>query len=190
MSYHRFTNLHELLHGDLSRKVNKGVISKDFENKSCNCNTSSTSSGMCTYKGMCRQYCVVYKVMCKFCNAICIRNTQQSLKKKMEGHFLDVQKLITEGMILDSFTKHFAQHFDSEPSWKKLCDNMKSEILSKLNPIGVMKTFGSRNCSLCMNECLTIRKWIRKKQKKLINSCSEIYGACQHKTSFHRFTQH
>ena len=145
---------------------------------------------MCMYDGKCRQYCIVYKVTCKFCNTIYIRNTQQSFKQQMNGYFNNVCKLVSNGTILDSFAKHFAQHFNSAPMCKTLCDNMQLEILSQLNPIGAMKTFGSRNCSLCMNKHLTIVKWMPKNPKLVINSCSKIYRACWHNSKFHRFIWH
>ena len=190
MSYHCFMNLRELLHGDLSKKINTGIKSKDFENKPCNCSTNSTSEGTCMYNGMCRQYCIMYKVTCKLCNAVYIGNTQQSFKEQINGHFSDVQNLIMNGTVSDSFAKHFAKHFDSKPSCKTLHDNMEFKIVSKLNPIGVMKTFTLRNCSLCMNECLTILKWMWKKPKLMINTCFKIYGACRHRMKFHRFVWH
>ena len=54
-----------------------------------------------------------------------------------------------------------------------------------------MKTFGKLNCTLCMNERLEIlkAKGMDKflKNKKMINSSNEIYGACRHKPKFHRY---
>ena len=54
-----------------------------------------------------------------------------------------------------------------------------------------MKSFGQLNCNLCMKERTTILK-VAKEEKLLgrsilINSKSEIYGACRHKTKFHRY---
>ena len=41
-----------------------------------------------------------------------------------------------------------------------------------------------------MKERLEILKFSdkNKNQNKLINTCGEIYGACRHKTRFHRYT--
>ena len=54
-----------------------------------------------------------------------------------------------------------------------------------------MKTFGKLNCTLCMNERMELikAKNLEKmmKNKKMINSCTEIYGACRHKPKFHRY---
>ena len=38
-----------------------------------------------------------------------------------------------------------------------------------------------------MEERLTILKKLRDKRVTIINKNSEIYGACRHKTTFHRF---
>jgi hypothetical protein len=38
-----------------------------------------------------------------------------------------------------------------------------------------------------MQERIKILHTIHKEEWKIINHCNEIYGACQHKTRFHRF---
>ena len=40
-----------------------------------------------------------------------------------------------------------------------------------------------------MKERLEILKQSRKNPDKLLNSNSELYGACRHKTKFHRYTR-
>ena len=50
-----------------------------------------------------------------------------------------------------------------------------------------MKTFMKPNCNLCMQERLTILKILRNKRVIVINKNSEIYWACRHKMTFHRF---
>ena len=37
MSYHRFNNLSELLNGDLTAKIGRGIFSKDLMDRECNC---------------------------------------------------------------------------------------------------------------------------------------------------------
>ena len=37
MSYHRFNNLAELLNGDLTAKIGRGIFSKDLMDRECNC---------------------------------------------------------------------------------------------------------------------------------------------------------
>ena len=67
----------------------------------------------------------------------------------------------------------------------------KVSILWQGNPISSMKTFGKLNCNLCMMERLEIIKAARNDklndEGKLINSSNEFYGACRHRTKFHRY---
>ena len=190
MSYHRFQNLGELLQGDLTCKLREGIYSKDFQDRECNCNEGSKVDGLCAYNGQCRKSCVVYKVTCRICDAVYIGNTQQTLKSRMNAHFNDVQKLVQDGKLSDTFACHFAQHFSQKPSPQQQRNIMKFEVLSSVNPIGAMKTFGKPECTLCMKERLTILNFKRKRSILVMNACSEIYGTCCHKTRFHRFARH
>ena len=65
------------------------------------------------------------------------------------------------------------------------------DILWKGNPINHMKKFGTVNCGLCMKERLAILSAMRDDRlnntKLLINASGELYGACRHRTRFHRF---
>ena len=63
------------------------------------------------------------------------------------------------------------------------------EVIWQGNPINASKTFGTRGCILCTREKIAIIKAGRKEPEKLINSCSEIYGACRHKPKFHRYKE-
>ena len=187
MSYHRFTNLREIFAGDLTSKLRRGIGSADFLCRPCNCCSSAHIDGKCPYNGICRRKCAVYKVQCKLCTAIYIGNTQQTVKTRMTQHFGDVRRLISEGKKSDTFAAHFAQHFDDAPSPAELREIMDFSIVAEVNPIGAVKTFGKMCCSLCMEERLTIVKASKKKGVELVNRCSEIYGACRHRTRFHRF---
>ena len=64
---------------------------------------------------------------------------------------------------------------------------MKFKVIKQLNPIGAMKKFTKPNCNLCMQERLTILKKLCDKRVTVMNKNLEIYGACRHKTTFHRF---
>ena len=61
------------------------------------------------------------------------------------------------------------------------------KIIWRGNIISCMKSFGKRNCKLCMKERMAILEMIEKNPKKLINSRSELYGGCRHNTAFHRY---
>ena len=52
--------------------------------------------------------------------------------------------------------------------------------------IGAMKTSTKPNFNLCIQERLTILKKLRDKLVTVMNKNPEIYGACRHKTNFHR----
>ena len=65
---------------------------------------------------------------------------------------------------------------------------MNFSILWQGNPISVQKSFGTKNCTLCMKERTTILKCMYEKPHLLINNNSEIYGSCRHKPKFHRFS--
>ena len=66
---------------------------------------------------------------------------------------------------------------------------LEVEILWQGKPISCMKSFGKNTCSLCMRERCCILDACNENQKKLINSKSEIFGACRHKTKFHRLAR-
>ena len=64
---------------------------------------------------------------------------------------------------------------------------MTFKVVKQINSIGAMKNFMKPNCNLCMEECLTILKKLRDKRVTVVNKNLEIYGVCQHKTTFHQF---
>ena len=114
----------------------------------------------------------------------------------MNDHFAETRNQINKGLVSDSFAKHFASHFktvskNSQISSGDIRKITKVSILWQGNPISSMKTFGKINCNLCMMERMEILK--AKKldelngEHKLINSSKELYGACRHKTKFHRY---
>jgi len=91
----------------------------------------------------------------------------------------------------DSFADHMANHFEERGLTAATCQMTKEMVKMKLlwqgNIISCMKSFGKRNCKLCMKERLAILRKSQKNPKKMINAKSEIYGGCRHKTKFHRF---
>jgi hypothetical protein len=191
MSYHRFPNMRELLQGDLSKKLTEGVESLDFKVRDCNCR-GGRGPGKCQYGGVCRMPIVIYKITCTLTNKIYIGNTQQHFKMRMKGHFQDVKKLMEKGVHSDSYARHFAGIWPkgaAAPSPGMQRDMIKCDILWQGNPISVVKTFGKPTCALCNRERMEIIKLSRSIPEKMINSCSEIHGACRHKPKFHRFNE-
>ena len=86
------------------------------------------------------------------------------LKKRMDGHLSDLQRLLKNGQKSDSFAAHFVQNFNSTTSRTELRKCMTFKVLKQINSIGAMKKFTKPNCNLCMQEHLTIPKMIRDKQ--------------------------
>ena len=187
MSYHRFINLRELFQADLSTKLTANVESKDFQTLKCNCRPGQ--SGGCSYDNICRKPIIVYQVKCKYTGKQYIGNTQQFFKNRMSQHFNEVRRLRKKGEASDSYAKHFAEILQNfkNPSPEIQRNGIESKVLWQGNPISAVKTFGSPICVLCNKERLAILKQSREKPNLLINSCSEIYGACRHKPRFHRY---
>ena len=117
MSYHRFTNLRELLQGNLTTKLNKDVTSLDFQPLECNCRPGKGDKG-CGYNNICRNRMIVYENTCLNTGKQYIGQTQQHFKKRMEGHFQDTQKLLCKQIKSDSCAKHFAHQLQN---FKHLC---------------------------------------------------------------------
>ena len=187
MPYHRYNNLAELLNRDLAEKNRLGIFSKDLLDRECNCSLPSKVNGKCVYEGKWQSKCIIYEVKGSTCEASYIGNTQQTFKKRMDGHFSNLQRLLKNGQKSDSFATHFVQHFNSTTSRTELRKCMTFKVIKQLNPIGAMKIFTKPNSNLCMQERLTILKMIRDKSVTVMNNNLEAYVACRHKTCFHRF---
>jgi hypothetical protein len=185
MSYHRFSNLREILQGDLTAKLLKGIESRDFMPEPCNCKKES----LCRYLGKCRESIVVYQATCLSTGKAYIGNTQQHVKTRMQQHTADTKKLFTSEKKSDSFAEHFAAQIPKDTKTPDISKhiNFKVEILWKGNPLSCVKTFGTRGCRLCEKERLEILRLVKQQPTKAINKNSEIYGACRHKPKFHKF---
>ena len=133
MSYHIFYNLAELLNGYLAAKIGQGIISKYFMDGKCNCSLPSKVNRKCTYKGKYQSRCNIYEVTCFMCDAIYIINTRQTFKKRMDGHLSDLQCLLKNGQISDSFAAHFVHHFNNTTPRTYLRKCMTFKIIKKLN---------------------------------------------------------
>ena len=87
---------------------------------------------------------------------IYIGNTQQTFKKRMDGHFSDVLRLLNNGQKSDSFAAHFEQHVESTTSRTDLRKCMTFKVVKQLNPIGAMKTFTKPTCNLSLSRYFLI----------------------------------
>ena len=81
------------------------------------------------------------------CDDIYIGNNQQIFRKRMDGHFSDVLRLIKNRKKYDSFAAHFEQQFNSTMSRTDLRKYMTFKVVKQINPIGAMKTFTKPNCN-------------------------------------------
>ena len=79
-----------------------------------------------------------------------IQNTQQKFKKRMNGHFYDILRLLTNTPKYGSFAAHFEQHFKYTTSRTDLHKFKKFKVVKEINPIGAIKVFTKPNCKLCM----------------------------------------
>ena len=92
------------------------------------------------------------------CDAIYIGNTQQTFKKRMDGHSFDLQCLLKNGQNSDSFAAHFVHHFNITMSRTDVRKYMTFKVVMHLKPIGAIETFTKPDCNLCLQELFTITK--------------------------------
>ena len=85
-------------------------------------------------------------------DAIYIGNTQQTFKKRMDGHFSDLLRLLKNGQKSDSFAVYSKQHFNTTTSFIDLRKYMVFRVVNQINPISAMKTFTKPNFNICMEE--------------------------------------
>ena len=96
MYYHRLNNLDELLNVDLTAKIGRGIIYRYLMDRECNCSiplrsTASGSTEVNAGKNL------IYEVKLSMYEAIYIGSNQQTLKKRMDGHFSDILHLLKSG---------------------------------------------------------------------------------------------
>ncbi len=95
MANSRFTNLGELLEGDLQKKVMAGIFDEEMVDERCNCNVlSKRMDGSCLYGGNCRKKLTIYGLKDKNTNRTYYGKTVQHLKFRTKQHFGDTWKII------------------------------------------------------------------------------------------------
>ena len=114
-------------------------------------------------------------------------NNQQTLKQIMDGNLSDIIRLLSNRQKSDSFAAHSEQHFNTTMYRTYLRKYMMFKLVKQLNLIGAMNTLAKPNCNLCMQERLETLKTLCDKRVTVMNTNSDIYGACRHKTTFHQF---
>ena len=172
ISYHRYNHLAE----HLAAKIGRGIFSKYLMGIGCNCFLPSKVNVKCVYEGKCHSKCIIYEVKFSMCDAIYIGNTQQTLKKRMHGHFSDLLRLLKKIQRSESFAAHFGHHFNATTSRTDLPKYLTFKKVKRLNPIGAMKTFTKPNFNLCMEECWTILKNLRDKRVTIMKNIQRYMG--------------
>jgi len=116
------------------------------------------------------------------------------MKHRQGQHLHDMRELTYKEKKSDSFVAHFGSHFPkgSKPSNYEIRQLLEYKILWQANPISCLKMFGTLECSLCVRERIEILSVINQKadgggEWKIIITNNELFGACRHKTQFHRF---
>jgi len=201
MSYKRFPNARELFRADLDRKMNDKLVSKEFQQRECNCRGSNLRNEECMYDEDCRKRCVVYKITCRHCQKFYIGNTSDLLKNRTCGHCSDACSVANKASKPRStaLSTHMHRHIKishpdgppygtrfSVPIMKAMLD---VEVMWHCNGIQACKTFGKRECLLCNQERLFILKAMKGKDesKLLLNPDLRLGSGCPHQTRFHLF---
>ena len=161
-----------------------------FLDRECNCNATTKVNVRCVYGGECRRCCVIYKVTCKCYGDFYLENTENTLKKQMEQHFQHVAQKVANDKNLETFAAHFAKNITKKPIPQQRCKIMSFYIIYSVKPIGSMKIWGKSCCTLCMKEKIEIIDNSLRGYSRVINTFSEVYGACRQISTFYRFTQH
>lgn len=84
MIYKRHMNVKEMLLGDITKKIMRGIDDAEYIKKiqrgKCTCRSTHKHDGECLYKEECETKAVIYKISCKCCNSFYIGKTSRSLK--------------------------------------------------------------------------------------------------------------
>ena len=78
-------------------------------------------------------------------------NTQQTLKKIMDVHSSNSQRILKNEQKLGSFSAKYKQHLKYDMSGTDVCKFMSFKLVKHINPNYVMKTFTTPNCSLTIS---------------------------------------
>ena len=92
---------------------------------------------------------------------------------------MDLLRLLKTGQESDSFSDNFEQHFKYTTSRTDLRKCMKLKVVNHINLVVAMKIFTKPKCNLCIEERLTILKYIIEKHVTMMNKNLDIYGACR-----------
>ena len=133
--YKLHSNLKEKFQGNLTRKLQKDLISVDFAPGTCFCNgPTKTPDEKWRYGDNCNTSIVVYEVTCKYLQLKYIGGTQDTFKAEMKGNYSDFKWWFKEGERTDSFAQHFVRHFKTQSTAVKIREMCKFRIIRTINP--------------------------------------------------------
>ena len=182
MCYKRYPNFGEIISGDIKKKLVKAYKDENFDDLKCNCRGGEAK---CILEVPCGMTNVVYELGCKVCgNDLAYDgSTARRIKTRYREHVYDVRAWIKNGLVSDSFSRHFAGHCNAESSVKDIRELIEVKILGKITN---GRGYGTDFCGLCSLERLTlIRRHMRGIES--INGHLEVCFTCKHKRGFPRW---
>ena len=189
MAYSKFSNLRELFQRDLTAKLNEEVQSLDYMTRECNCKPGSQEP--CPYDNICRERIIVYQMQHRHTGHCYIGSTSCTAKSRFQQHNSQTVRCHETGQRSTSVAKFFAATLmnwrPGTVSARLVRNQTKYSILWQGNPLSTVQTFGTPSCKLCSKERLEIYKRARFKRATLINERTNLFEACNHKPSFHRY---
>jgi len=181
VSYHRFTNLREIIQRDLSRKLTVGLTSQDFVPLPCNCRAALI--GTHGYNNMSRNSIAVYKVQFSNAGKVHIGSTQQSSKLECNNISMKSKSLsiltrnriyATKTLQVNSMTQINPKSTTMKEQFAASSDKETQHLQSKLLLLKTAPCVLKRELQFLNNPDPTH------------TSNNEIYGACGHRPCFHR----
>ena len=139
MYYHTYNNLSELLDWELTTNIWRWIHSRGLMDRACNFSDPSKVDFKCVYEGNFWEMCLIWWLKCTYCGTIYIRNTQQTFRKIMYGHFSDVLRIIKKEKNQTHYLPITGSNFD---------------------PLHPALTYASVLCSKWLSSSTPLEKWI------------------------------
>ena len=120
-----------------------------------------------------------------------IGSTSNHAKTRFQNHTSQIIQCHETGKRSTSAAKFFAAALmnfrPGTVSATLVRSQIEYSILWQGNPLATVQTFGTPHCKLCSKERLETYKRARHKRDTLINERTNLFEACLHKPSFHRY---
>lgn len=177
------------IRSDQNLKLNSDLHDQNCRSDNCNC-----SGTTCVLKDQnCRQTNSIYEIRCLVCPATTSKtrylgNTGRTPKTRIREHLSMVKSKFNTGTAKnsDSFLRHFESHFGEIT--QKFGSKISLGTLRSMTESKVVKqckgTIDGSYCCLCAWE----RYLIYVDQESVINTRTELFGACRHTGKLKFFT--